>query len=83
MSTIQFCNPVESQLHLPPLQQQSINVLEGIVASGNEFVGTAARKHSIHAQCKNALIVDMEASAIAHIANSFQVPFLIGKNRFR
>jgi len=76
-------NPIlesfESQLQLPALQHQSINVLEGIVASGNEFVGTAARKNSIHAQCQNALIVDMEASAIAHIANSFQVPFLIAK----
>jgi len=70
---------VESSLKLTKLEHSSINIIEGIVASGNEFVGTAIRKKSIYKQCQSALIVDMEASAIAHIANTFQVPFLIAK----
>jgi len=69
----------KGQLQLPVVNHPQVKVHTGIVASGNEFVGTAARKLAIHKQCHEALIVDMEASAIAHISITCQVPFLIAK----
>ncbi|NQZ31909.1 MAG: 5'-methylthioadenosine/S-adenosylhomocysteine nucleosidase [Oceanospirillaceae bacterium] len=68
-----------SPLQLSSLHHPSINIIEGISASGSEFVGTAQRKHAIHKQCQGALIVDMEASAIAVIANQYNIAFLITK----
>lgn len=68
-----------SPLQLTPLHHPSIHITAGITASGSEFVGTAPRKQAIHKQCQGALIVDMEASAIAVIANQYNIAFLITK----
>lgn len=50
-----------------------------LVASGSEFVGTSVRKQQIYQQCNKALLVDMEASAVASIANQYNVPFIVAK----
>ena len=68
-----------SELDLSQLQHPQVKVRYGLIASGCEFVGTAARKQHIHRQCQNALLVDMEACAIAQVANQHTVPFVIAK----
>ncbi|MBF0365932.1 MAG: 5'-methylthioadenosine/S-adenosylhomocysteine nucleosidase [Oligoflexia bacterium] len=51
----------------------------GEIISGNEFVGTVERKKQLFELSNNALAVDMEASAVAQVANKFKIPFLIIK----
>jgi 5'-methylthioadenosine/S-adenosylhomocysteine nucleosidase len=61
------------------LSHNNIEIKHALIASGSEFVGTAQRKHAIYKQCQQALLVDMEASAIASISNQFNTPFLVAK----
>ncbi|MEH6443000.1 MAG: 5'-methylthioadenosine/S-adenosylhomocysteine nucleosidase [Oceanospirillaceae bacterium] len=70
---------IDSHFNLLPLTHPQVKVLEGLVASGSEFVGTAQRKQAIHQQCQHALLVDMEASAIAAVALRYSTAFLIAK----
>lgn len=76
-------NPVMSSckglVALEQLSHPEISIIPGIVASGSEFVGTSVRKNHIHQHCQNALLVDMEASGIATIANQCHIPFIIAK----
>jgi 5'-methylthioadenosine/S-adenosylhomocysteine nucleosidase len=51
----------------------------GTILSGNEFVGTADRKIAIAALDQEALLVDMEAAGVAHVADRLQIPFLVAK----
>jgi 5'-methylthioadenosine/S-adenosylhomocysteine nucleosidase len=51
----------------------------GVVLSGNEFVGTVARKAAIAALHPEALLVDMEAAGVAHAAGRLGIPFLVAK----
>ncbi len=60
-------------------QHPSIRVIEGLIASGSEFVGTEPRKNIIHQQAHQALLVDMEAAAVAVVANQYQCPFIVAK----
>ncbi len=60
-------------------QHPSIRVIEGLIASGSEFVGTELRKNIIHKQAQQALLVDMEAAAVAVVANQYQCPFIVAK----
>ncbi|EPJ49634.1 MAG: hypothetical protein OFPI_23880 [Osedax symbiont Rs2] len=68
-----------SQLDISELVHPKVKVNYGLIASGCEFVATAKRKAHIHQQCQNALLVDMEACAIAQVANAHCVPFFIAK----
>lgn len=61
------------------LNHNNIVIQHALIASGSEFVGTAQRKLAIYKQCQQALLVDMEASAIASISNQFNIPFLVAK----
>lgn len=61
------------------LAHPQVNILPGLIASGGEFVGTSTRKNTIHLQCQQALLVDMEASGIAAIAKQCQIPFIVAK----
>ncbi|EPJ44692.1 MAG: hypothetical protein OFPII_33060 [Osedax symbiont Rs1] len=60
-------------------QHPSIRVIEGLIASGSEFVGTEERKNTIHQQAQQALLVDMEAAAVAVVASQYQCPFMVAK----
>lgn len=51
----------------------------GVILSGNEFVGTVARKREIAALHPEALLVDMEAAGVAHVAERLGIPFLVVK----
>jgi 5'-methylthioadenosine/S-adenosylhomocysteine nucleosidase len=61
------------------LKHTEINIVNGIIASGSEFVGTSERKNAIHQRCQKAMLVDMEACAIATIANQSNIPFVVAK----
>lgn len=65
-------------LNFHQISQKEVNVKEGLVASGCEFVGTTARKQAIHQNTK-ALLVDMEACAVAQVASKYQIPFFVAK----
>lgn len=68
-----------SSLTLDHLNGQTIAIYHSIIASGSEFVGSATRKQQLHKQCQGALLVDMEASAIACISQQYNTPFIIAK----
>ena len=68
-----------SHLNISAYKHPHISITQGLIASGSEFVGSLKRKNAIFDQCQHALLVDMEASAIASVANQFNTPFLIAK----
>ena len=51
-------------------------VFIGTLLSGSEFAANAARKAQLRALAPDALVVDMEAAAIAQIARRMEVPFV-------
>lgn len=52
---------------------------KGLIASGNEFVGTVRRKREIASLHPEALLVDMEAAGIAQAACRLGIPFVVAK----
>ncbi|MGB1238252.1 MAG: hypothetical protein ACPG4U_08575 [Pseudomonadales bacterium] len=73
---------LQSPVHKIDLHQlctQSQGMYQALIASGCEFVGTAARKRAIHQKCLGARLVDMEASAVAAVAQQYAVPFIVAK----
>jgi 5'-methylthioadenosine/S-adenosylhomocysteine nucleosidase len=52
---------------------------QGGVLSGNEFVGTVARKREIATLHAEALLVEMEAAGIAQVASKLGIPFAVAK----
>lgn len=57
----------------------NINYREGTVLSGNEFVGTSARKNEIAARNTGSLVVEMEAAGIALVAKRLNLPVAVLK----
>jgi 5'-methylthioadenosine/S-adenosylhomocysteine nucleosidase len=70
---------IPCKLNITDIKHPSIKVIVGLIASGSEFVATEKRKQAIHRSCQQALLVDMEASAIAVVANRYRVPFVVAK----
>lgn len=58
---------------------KEIPVHEGVVVSGNEFVGTAARKRFLSSLCKDSLLVEMEAAGVAQVCRKLNLPFVVVK----
>ncbi|HVJ64685.1 MAG TPA: 5'-methylthioadenosine/S-adenosylhomocysteine nucleosidase [Bdellovibrionota bacterium] len=54
-------------------------VFSGLLISGSEFVGTHARKHELTQRHPGALLVDMEACAVAQLCRKQGVAFVIAK----
>jgi len=54
-------------------------VYSGLLVSGSEFVGTSARKQELAQRHPGALLVDMEACAIAQLCRKQGVAFVIAK----
>ena len=54
-------------------------VFRGYMASGSEFVACADRKKKVSQLAKQALIVDMEAAAVAQICRKQRISFVIAK----
>jgi 5'-methylthioadenosine/S-adenosylhomocysteine nucleosidase len=70
---------VESCFDINKISHPDIKLHRGLISSGSEFVGTTERKRFINITARNSILVDMESSAIAHVANKFKIPFLIAK----
>ncbi len=51
----------------------------GAVLSGNEFVGTSARKSELAKLHPDALLVEMESAGVAQVAEKLKVPFVVVK----
>lgn len=54
-------------------------VQRGTVLSGSEFVGTIERKAALRALVPDALLVDMEAGALAQVARKLNLPLSVAK----
>jgi adenosylhomocysteine nucleosidase len=54
-------------------------IVEGTVLSGSEFVASSKRKLEIRRTDKDALLVEMEASALCQIARRMNIPIGIAK----
>ncbi|UXR66082.1 5'-methylthioadenosine/S-adenosylhomocysteine nucleosidase [Bdellovibrio bacteriovorus] len=61
------------------LRQHGHRVHEGTILSGSEFVGSHSKKLHLKQVFNDALMVDMEACAIAYLCNKAQIPFTIAK----
>jgi adenosylhomocysteine nucleosidase len=51
----------------------------GAILSGSEFVANAKRKAELRKLAEDALLVDMEAAALAQVARRLQIPFVAAK----
>lgn len=51
----------------------------GLLLSGNEFVGSKVRKKQLNRKYPDALLVDMEAAAVAQISSKLNIPFAVLK----
>lgn len=82
-------SPEDNAAHDPIIQStplkikldlsENSDILRGLVLSGSEFVGTTKRKNELAKLHKDAMLVDMEASAIGYVANKAGIPFIIAK----
>jgi 5'-methylthioadenosine/S-adenosylhomocysteine nucleosidase len=68
-----------SSIDISLIKHDELKIHRGLVSSGSEFVGTSHRKRTINEITNNAILVDMEASAVANVAIKFNIPFLIAK----
>ena len=69
--------PPRFECPLPADIRHSLNVKEGLIASGDIFVDDPADLRRILALYPDAKAVDMESAAIAHACHISQIPFVI------
>ncbi|MCU5746416.1 5'-methylthioadenosine/S-adenosylhomocysteine nucleosidase [Staphylococcus sp. SQ8-PEA] len=50
---------------------------QGLIVSGDSFIGTNEQRQAIKSSFPNALAVEMEATAIAQTCYQFDIPFII------
>ncbi len=61
------------------LKNNQYSLFQGSILSGSEFAGRTDRKKYLRSLKEDALLVDMEAGAIAQIARSLKIPFVAVK----
>ena len=61
------------------LESAHLGLRKGVLLSGSEFVGNFDRKKTISSKVKGSLAVEMEAAAVALVANKLQIPFAVVK----
>ncbi len=66
-------------LPLSRLKAEGSSFKLGTILSGNEFVGTSARKQAIAELDPESLLVEMEAAGIAQVAEKLGIPFVVAK----
>lgn len=71
------CDPLLAET-LRPVKIDG-RIQEGVLLSGNEFVGTPERKKHIAQLDREALLVDMEGCGIALTAHKLGIPFIVAK----
>ncbi len=57
------------------LPSSAARVHTGLVASGDQFVGSSAQVQRLRAQLPDALCVEMEGAAVAQVCHDYAVPF--------
>ncbi len=57
--------------------QEDIQVVKGLIASGDSFMSDPARVETVRERFPNLQAVEMEAAAIAQVSFQFNLPFVI------
>ncbi|WEG14913.1 5'-methylthioadenosine/S-adenosylhomocysteine nucleosidase [Pullulanibacillus sp. KACC 23026] len=57
--------------------QEDIQVVKGLIATGDSFMSDPERVEAVRAHFHDLQAVEMEAAAIAQVCHQFQVPFVI------
>jgi len=73
------CDPVWVNWLSSVKHEEAVRVREGILLSGSEFVGNPRRKEELRRLVKDALLVDMEAGALAMLCRKWRIPFGVAK----
>lgn len=59
------------------IQQLDLHAVRGLVVSGDAFINGAENLAKIRLHFPNAIAVEMEATAVAHVCHNFGVPFVV------
>lgn len=70
------CDSVLIDWAFETLKKENGGVFRGTILSGSEFVANVGRKQELHALLPDALLVDMEAAAVAQICRRLSLPFV-------
>jgi adenosylhomocysteine nucleosidase len=62
--------------HTPKVNQK---IQKGMIVSGSQFAANSESKNLISNQFGDALLVDMEASSVALLAQKYHIPFAVLK----
>jgi adenosylhomocysteine nucleosidase len=65
------------EAHLADFEIDSPVVHEGLIASGDRFVATAAESRALAQAVPEVLAVEMEGAALAQVCHDFGVPFAV------
>lgn len=66
-------------VHTALSESPSGQIYEGSILSGSEFAGSSKRKAELRSLDADALMVDMEAAALAQITRKLGIPFVAAK----
>ncbi len=58
-------------------QHVGLTAVRGLICSGDSFINGAAPLARIHAMFPTVVAVEMEAAAIGHVCQQFQIPFVV------
>ncbi|WP_424632358.1 5'-methylthioadenosine/adenosylhomocysteine nucleosidase [Borreliella lusitaniae] len=64
-------------VHIIENKLLNIDIHIGLILTGDQFVDNEKNLETIKKNFKDALAVDMEGAAIAHVAHIFKIPFII------
>ncbi|MGS9273001.1 5'-methylthioadenosine/S-adenosylhomocysteine nucleosidase, partial [Salmonella enterica subsp. enterica serovar Infantis] len=59
------------------IRDLNLNALRGLIVSGDAFINGSVGLAKIRHNYPDAVAVEMEATAIAHVCNNFNVPFVV------
>ncbi|WP_165460373.1 5'-methylthioadenosine/S-adenosylhomocysteine nucleosidase [Atlantibacter sp.] len=59
------------------IEKLNLNAVRGLVVSGDAFINGAENLAKIRQHFPNAIAVEMEATAVAHVCHNFGVPFVV------
>ncbi|WMY95809.1 MAG: 5'-methylthioadenosine/S-adenosylhomocysteine nucleosidase [Arsenophonus sp.] len=55
----------------------NLNAMHGLICTGDSFINGKKKLNYIRKKFPNAIAVDMEGAAIAHVCYKFKIPFII------
>lgn len=55
---------------------KKLNIHQGLIASGDSFIHSAAEVQALRAALPDALCVEMEGAAVAQVSFDYQIPFV-------